>query len=262
VGSGLTFLLGDHSLLLLDGARHRRHRRLLMPPFHGDRMRAYGDVICALTAQVMASWQPGTAFNVRAAMQDITLRVILKAVFGLDDGDRYDRLRQLLSTLLEGLGTPFSAFFIFFPGLQKDLGPMSPWGRFVRIKAEIDALIYAEIEDRRQHLQPERTDILSLMMAARDDQGQPLSDGELHDELITLLVAGHETTASALAWALYWVHWLPRWAIAWAQELEAVGQAPIPWPMPTCPTSPPSARKPCAFTRWPPLRAFALSVSH
>ncbi|MGG6237798.1 cytochrome P450 [Nodosilinea sp. AN01ver1] len=208
-GSGLTFLLGDRSLLLLDGDRHRRHRRLLMPPFHGDRMRAYGDVICDLTAQAMADWQPGTAFNVRAAMQDITLRVILKAVFGLEDGDRYDRLRQLLSTLLEGLGTPFSAFFIFFPGLQKDLGPISPWGRFVRIKAEIDALIYAEIEERRRQPQPERTDILSLMMAARDEQGQPLSDGELHDELMTLLVAGHETTASALTWALYWVHWLP-----------------------------------------------------
>jgi cytochrome P450 len=111
---------------------------LLMPPFHGDRMRAYGDVICTLTDQVMADWQPGQAFNLRAAMQDITLRVILKAVFGLGDGDRYDRLRLLLSTLLEGLGTPLSAFFIFFPGLQQDWGPLSPWGRFVRIKAEID----------------------------------------------------------------------------------------------------------------------------
>ncbi|WP_035991826.1 cytochrome P450 [Leptolyngbya sp. KIOST-1] len=228
VGSGLTFLLGDHSLLLLDGERHRRHRRLLMPPFHGDRMRAYGNVICDLTAQVMANWQPRQAFNLRAAMQDITLRVILKAVFGLEEGDRYDRLRQLLSTLLEGLGTPFSAFFIFFPGLQKDLGPLSPWGRFVRIKAEIDALIYAEIEDRRQHSQPDRTDILALMMSARDDQGQPLSDGELHDELMTLLVAGHETTASALAWALYWVHWLPEVGDRLGQELDPLGSAPDP----------------------------------
>ncbi|PSN16939.1 cytochrome P450 [filamentous cyanobacterium CCT1] len=228
VGSGLTFLLGDRSLLLLDGDRHRRHRRLLMPPFHGDRMRAYGDVICELTEQAMADWQPGTAFNLRAVMQDITLRVILKAVFGLEDGDRYDRLRQLLSTLLEGLGTPFSAFFIFFPGLQKDLGPMSPWGRFVRIKAEIDALIYAEIEERRQPPQPGRADILSLMMAARDDQGQPLSDGELRDELMTLLVAGHETTASALTWALYWVHWLPEVGNRLYQELETVGPGSDP----------------------------------
>lgn len=228
VGSGLTFLLGNQSLLLLDGERHRRHRRLLMPPFHGDRMRAYGDVICGLTEQVMADWRPGEAFNLRAAMQDITLRVILKAVFGLGDGDRYDRLRQLLSSLLEGLGTPLSAFFIFFPGLQKDLGSMSPWGRFVRIKAEIDALIYAEIEDRRRYPQPDSTDILSLMMAARDDQGQPLSDGELHDELMTLLVAGHETTASALTWALYWVHWLPEVGDCLRQELDNLGPAPDP----------------------------------
>ncbi|MFQ4136850.1 cytochrome P450 [Nodosilinea sp. PGN35] len=227
-GSGLTFLLGEQSLLLLDGARHRRHRRLLMPPFHGDRMRTYGQVIGTLTEQVMASWQPGTAFNVRSAMQEITLRVILKAVFGLGDGDRYDRLRQLLSTLLEGLGTPFSAFFIFFPGLQKDWGPMSPWGKFVRIKAEIDALIYAEIGDRRQRPRPDSTDILSLMISARDEQGQPLSDGELHDELITLLVAGHETTASALTWALYWVHWLPAVGDRLRQELAALGPAPDP----------------------------------
>jgi cytochrome P450 len=231
VGSGLTFLLGSQSLLLLDGERHRRHRRLLMPPFHGDRMRAYGDVICTLTQQAMADWQPGQAFNLRAAMQDITLRVILKAVFGLADGDRYDRLRELLSLLLEGLGTPLSAFFIFFPGLQRDLGPLSPWGRFVRIKAEIDTLIYAEIADRRHHPQPDSTDILSLMISARDDQGQPLSDGELHDELMTLLVAGHETTASALTWALYWVHWLPEVGAIAHQELDRLGPDPDPLAM-------------------------------
>lgn len=228
VGSGLTFLLGDQSLLLLDGDRHRRHRRLLMPPFHGDRLRAYGDVIGTLTQQAIANWQPGTAFNLRAAMQDITLGVILKAVFGLGEGDRHDRLRPLLSTLLEGLGTPLSAFFIFFPGLQQDWGPLSPWGKFVRIKAEIDALLYAEIGDRRQQPQPNRTDILSLMISARDAQGEPLSDGELHDELMTLLVAGHETTASALAWALYWVHWRPEVGQRLHQELEMLGPSPDP----------------------------------
>ncbi len=228
MGSGLTFLLGDNSLLLIDGERHRRHRKLLMPPFHGDRLRAYGDTICTLSEQVMAGWQQGRAFDLRATMQEITLRVILKAVFGLGEGDRYERLRQLLSTLLEGLGTPLSAFFIFFPGLQKDWGPLSPWGRFVRIKAEIDALIYAEIEERRLQPQSGRTDILSLMMAARDDQGQPLSDGELHDELITLLIAGHETTASALTWALYWVHWLPEVGGQLRQELDHLGPDPDP----------------------------------
>ena len=228
MGGGLSFLLGNQSLLLLDGDRHRRHRRLLMPPFHGDRMRAYGDTICALTEQAMATWQPGTAFNVRAAMQDITLRVILKAVFGLTEGPRYDRLRQLLSTLLEGLGTPLSAFFIFFEGLQQDWGPLSPWGRFVRIKAEIDALIYAEIEERRQSPRPDRPDVLTLMISARDEQGDPLSDGELHDELITLLVAGHETTASALAWALYWVHWLPEVGHRLHQELDSLGPGADP----------------------------------
>ncbi len=225
---GLTFLLGEQSLLLLDGGRHRRHRKLLMPPFHGDRMRAYGDTICNLTEQVMANWQVNKGFNVRAAMQEITLRVILSAVFGLGEGDRYERLQQLLDTLLEGLGTPLSAFLLFFPGLQKDWGPLSPWGRFVRIKAEIDELIYAELEERRLQPQGDRTDILSLMISARDEQGQPLSDDELHDELMTLLIAGHETTATALTWALYWVHRLPDVGSRLQAELDVLGPAPDP----------------------------------
>ena len=133
-------------MLLLDGERHRRHRRLLMPPFHGERMRAYGQLICTTAEQVIGEWQVNRSFKVRQPMQEITLRVILKAVFGLKNGPRYDELRQLLSTMLENLGTPLSGFFIFFDALQKDWGPWSPWGRFVRMKAKVDELIYGEIQ--------------------------------------------------------------------------------------------------------------------
>lgn len=228
VGGILTALLGDHSLLLLDGERHRRHRRLLMPPFHGERLRAYGQLICVTTTQVVTPWQPGKPFKVRQPMQEITLRVILKAVFGLADGPRYDQLRHLLSTMLENLGTPLSAFFIFFDALQKDWGPLSPWGRFVRMKARIDQLIYAEIQDRRDRQDFAGDDILTLMMTARDDQGNPLSDAELHDELLTLLIAGHETTASALTWALYWIHRQPDVEDKLRYELQSLGDHPDP----------------------------------
>ncbi|MBW4647981.1 MAG: cytochrome P450 [Kastovskya adunca ATA6-11-RM4] len=212
IGKGnriLRFLLGDKSLLLMDGPQHQRQRRLLMPPFHGDRLRTYNQLICDITAQVTAQWEVGKPFPIRLSMQEITLRVILQAVFGLHQGDRYEQLRQLLSSLLEAIGSPLSSALLFFPSLQKDWGSLSPWGRFLRQKQKIQQLIYDEIRDRREQGDFSGTDILTLLMSARDQAGQPMTDQELHDELMTLLVAGHETTASALTWALYWTHHLP-----------------------------------------------------
>ncbi len=219
-GSGnLEFLplMGYNSLLLLDGDRHQRQRRLLTPPFHGERMRAYGKLICDITEQVISQWKIGEPFRVRPFMQEISLRVILNAVFGLHEGERFEELRQLLSSMLDSVSSPITSSFLFFPALQKDLGAWSPWGHFLRQKQQIKELLYAEIESRRdaqsQHsrYQPQQVgeDILSLMICARDEAGQPMTDEELHDELLTLLFAGHETTASALAWALYWINLLP-----------------------------------------------------
>ena len=221
-GGVLQFLLGENSLLLLGGQRHQRQRQLLTPPFHGDRMRAYSQLICEITEQVTAQWKIGEPFRVRSYMQEITLRVILKAVFGLHQGQRYEQLRQLLSSMLNAMSTPLSAIFIFFPSLQKDLGSWSLWGRLVRQKQQIDALIYDEIRERRKLGELSGTDILSLLMAARDEAGQPMTEQELHDELMTLLVAGHETTASALTWALYWIHHLPEVHEKLTCELETL----------------------------------------
>jgi cytochrome P450 family 110 len=220
----LRVLLGNQSLILLDGDRHQRQRQLLTPPFHGERMRAYGQIIRQVTQQVIDEWQINHPFLVRQPMQTITLRVILRAVFGLQEGDRYEQLRQLLSALLESVSSPMSASVLFFRGLQKDLGAWSPWGRFVRLKQQVDRLLYAEIRERRTQFDPTRTDILSLLMAARDETGQPLTDEELHDELMTLLVAGHETTASALTWALYWIYTRADIHAKLLQELETVDQ--------------------------------------
>lgn len=145
----LRFLLGEHSLVLLDGDRHQRQRRLLMPPFHGDRMRTYSQLICDITEQVMSQWTIGESLLIRSSMQEITLRVILQAVFGLHDGQRFQQLRQLLTSLLDSIGSPLSSTLLFFRSLQRDWGPLSPWGRFLRQKQQIDQLIYDEIRERR-----------------------------------------------------------------------------------------------------------------
>lgn len=202
-------LVGDHSVLLLDGDEHRRMRQLLMPPFHGDKMRSYGKTICEITNKVTSNWQPGQHFTARNIMQDITLQVILQVVFGIDQGDRYEEIKKLLGTSLEAMSSPLQSALLFFPQLQKDLGPWSPWGRFSREQAKLDKLLYAEISDRRKKADNTGNDILSLLLAAQDENGEGMSDQELRDQLITLLIAGHETTATSLAWALYWIHRQP-----------------------------------------------------
>ncbi|MDY7021385.1 MAG: cytochrome P450, partial [Cyanobacteriota bacterium] len=148
----------------------------------------------------------------------------LKAVFGLTEGERYDKLRYLLSSMMESIGSPLAATLVFFPILRQDWGNWSPWGRFVRYKQQADEMIYAEIRDRKQQNNLDGDDILTLLMSARDEAGEPMSEQELRDELMTLLIAGHETTASALTWAFYWVHYLPEVQDKLRFELTSLGE--------------------------------------
>ncbi|TAE58180.1 MAG: cytochrome P450 [Nostocales cyanobacterium] len=202
-------LVGDNSLLLLDGETHQRQRKLLTPPFHGERMKAYSQIITNTTQEVISNWEIGKPFSVREAMQEISLRVILQAVFGIVEGERFTKLQKLLCSLLELSGSPLRSALTFFPILQVDLGSWSPWGQFLRKREEIHQLLYTEIQERRENFDSSRDDILTLMMSARDENGEAMTDVELRDELMTLLFAGHETTASALTWAFYWIHHLP-----------------------------------------------------
>lgn len=228
IGSGndmLIPLVGVNSLLLLDGMKHQRQRKLLMPPFHGDRLRTYGQQICDITNHVISQWEVGESITIRASTQEISLRVILSTVFGLYEGERYDQLRRLLTSMLDSVASPLSSTLLFFPSLQKDSGAWSPWGRFLRLKQQIDKLLIAEIQARRGETQGGATaqdDILSLLLQARDEAGQPMTDEELRDELLTLLFAGHETTASALAWAFYWVDRLPEVREKLHKELDTL----------------------------------------
>lgn len=224
----LQFLLGVNSLVLLDGDRHQSQRQLLTPPFHGERMRAYGHTIGEVTQQVMDAWQPGKPFNIRQSMQDISLRVILRVVFGMDEGAQFQQLRRLMGSMLELLGAPLMSTALFFPFLQQDWGWWSPWGRMLRQKQQIDDLINALIRERRAESEQNRQDILSLMLSARYDDGSPMSDDELRDELMTLLIAGHETTASALTWAFYWLDRLPEVRDKLLDELDSLGANPDP----------------------------------
>jgi cytochrome P450 family 110 len=215
-------LVGPNSLLLLDGDRHLQQRKLLMPPFHGERMKTYGKIIRDTTEKVIGNWTPGSYFKAQAKMQEISLEVILHAVFGLSEGERYRKIHQIIVEMLDVFSNPLSAIFLFFRSLQQDWGSWSPWGQFLRNRQRLDELLYQEIRDRKNQSQPLGEDILSLLISARDEAGEPMSDVELRDELMTVLFAGHETTATAISWALYWIHYLPEVREKLLQELSAI----------------------------------------
>ena len=218
-------LVGAESLIMEDGDRHKRLRQLLMPPLHGDRLHTYGRLISDIAAEEIASWVPEATLSIREYMSAISLEVILRVVFGLQPGPRYLQLKPKIEPFLEYVTSPLNSIQFFWPALQRDLGKWSPWGRFRRLQREIDDLIYAETASRR--LQKEGSDILSLLMSARDGEGTGLSDRQLRDQLITLLLLGHETTASALAWAFYWVHRHPRVLKKLLEELAGNSDDPL-----------------------------------
>jgi len=220
-------IVGDYSIFTMVGSCHRRERRLLMPPFHGERMQTHGQLICGLVDKAMGSLSIGTQFSARQLAQKISLAVILKVVFGIDQEERFNRLKSLIVQLTDSLQSPFIGSLLFFPSLQKDWGSRSPWGYLRHLQRQIRELIYAEISERRNHDRA-GSDILSLLMSARDETGQQISDAELHDELFTLLLAGYETTASVIAWALYWIHRYPQVGEKLLVELNHLGNAPDP----------------------------------
>jgi cytochrome P450 len=192
-------ILGTRNVLLLDGAEHLRRRKLVLPPFHGERMKAYAEIVSGVARRDLGGWPVDKAFAVLPHMQAVTFEVIIRAVFGVEDANRLDRLRRILRDFLSWTTNWRRALVFGFLGP----GRVMELRGFRRQLAEVDAEVLGEIARRREARDlAEREDVLSLLLQARDEEGQPLSDGELRDELVTLLVAGHETTAAALAWAL------------------------------------------------------------
>jgi cytochrome P450 len=190
--------LGPNSVLTLDEDEHLRQRKLLLPPFHGQSVDRYGDLIREITDRDIETWPVGKAFSLRPHTQRITLAVILRAVFGVREQRRFDRASLLVDRFGEHANV-----IIQVPLLRRDLGRFSPGGRFKRSRDALDEFIYEEIAARRSETDAEeRDDVLSLLLRATHDDGSPMSDRELRDELVTVVGAGHETTATALAWAL------------------------------------------------------------
>ncbi len=192
-------VVGDQSVLLLDEAPHMRERKLLLPPFHGERMQRYGDLMYEIAEQEIATWPRGEPIELWPRMQNVTLEIIMRTVFGVEEGARLDRLRGVLSHLLERVTLKRSMALVALIGPDR----IRKLDLFKREIAPVDELLLDEIRQRR--LDPsvaERDDILSLLVQARHEDGEPMSDSELRDELMTLLVAGHETTATSLAWAI------------------------------------------------------------
>jgi cytochrome P450 len=195
--SPIAQVMGRSSVLTLTGPEHMRQRKLLLPPFHGERMREYEDVIVAATRADMAGWRLGAPMRLHEHTRTITLEVILRAVFGVQE-ERMGPLRDSIAALLE----PANVLAAMRVLLRRPGGERLP-GKLGRVLDRLDAVIYAEIAHRRAQSDLEqRADILSLLLLARDEDGRALSDGELRDELVTLLLAGHETTATAVAWAI------------------------------------------------------------
>jgi cytochrome P450 len=190
-------VLGRHSLLVLDGDRHLRQRKLMLPPFHGEAIGRYRERVEEIAAAELASWPLGKPFAIRPRMQDITFEVILRAVIGVRDRQRLQRLRELLPKLLDFSVFDMWSVWLFPKLIETPIGRRHP---SQRVRPEIDRLLYEEIATHRA--EPEgRDDILALLVSARGEDGEPLSDEELLDQIITLLLAGHETTTTGLAWA-------------------------------------------------------------
>jgi cytochrome P450 len=193
-------VVGDRSVLLLDGREHHRQRKLLMPHFHGERLDLYAHVIARITRQFASAFPVGEPFPLLPSLQRITFDVILETVFGVNAGEEMDALRKSLLALLEKAQSP-SGMVWLLPAMQKDLGPLTGWAAIKRAIAAADETIYALIARARAR-GSQKDDVLSLLLSARDDEGQAMSDVELRDELMTLLLAGHETTATTLAWCV------------------------------------------------------------
>jgi cytochrome P450 len=189
-------VIGRNSVILLDEDAHLAQRKLMLPAFHGEQIARLTQVMADVAASEIERWPRDEPVALHPRLQALTLEIILRTVFGLDEGARLERLRANLTEVLTIGVNPIS----LLPPLQRDIGRLTPWRRFVRTRATVDAELFALIDERRTD-PAERDDVLSLLLAARHEDGSPMTAQELRDELMTLLVAGHETTASELAFA-------------------------------------------------------------
>lgn len=198
-------ILGPNSLLVLDEDEHLRERKILLPPFHGSRAHAHGELFRELTERDISSWPVGKPFSMHSRMKELTLEIILRAIFGLRAESRLARGREVMAEFSHR-----SNAVGFFPYLRHDLGPFSPWGRFERARDALHEFVQEEVASRTASPAEDRDDVLSLLLQSSYEDGSSIGGDELRDELVTIIAAGHETTAVALAWTFDRVLHTPR----------------------------------------------------
>ncbi len=208
-------VVGPNSVILLDEKPHLSQRKLMLPAFHGDSMQRLAELMSDLTEREIADWPQGEPVALHPRLQRLTLEIVLRAVFGLEQGAQLDRLRELLTQVLEFAENPIS----MLPFAQRALAGRGPMGRLERLREETDRLIFELIEQRRSE-DAQGPDVLTLLLGAEHEDGSPMSPAELRDELVTALVAGHETTASQLAWGFELLARSPRVSARLASELD------------------------------------------
>lgn len=210
-------ILGESNLILLSGERHRAMRKLQLPPFHGARMRAYGQLILDAAEAHAGRWQRGRPIPVHRTMQEISLQVILEAVLGLREPGRQEAFKAAVLAVISAL----KPSFMFIESLRRPLLGLSSWARFQRTRAHTSALFDEELRARRASPEPGE-DILSLLLSARYEDGSALTDDELLTQMMNLIIAGHETTASALAWSFHHIHREPEVKARLVEELQGL----------------------------------------
>ncbi|WP_100520707.1 cytochrome P450 [Mycobacteroides abscessus] len=193
----LSVVLGPGSIFGLQSAEHRRRRKLITPPFHGENLRSFEEIIETETRKEIATWPTGTEYSTIESFNRITLNVILRAMFGAD-GDDFDQLREWMPKWIK-----FGSALFPFTWLHRDWGPLSPWGRHLANRRKFDTIVDRLcVKAKADPAFEERRDVLSLMLRSRYDDGTAMSRADIGDELLSLLIAGHETTSTALAWAM------------------------------------------------------------
>jgi cytochrome P450 len=210
-------IVGRHSVILLDGDAHIEQRKLMLPAFHGKKMQELEGLMTEVTEREVESWPRNRPIPIHPLTQKLTLEVILRTVFGLDEGERLDRMRDL-TTALAAFGTRPESML---PQMQHRLGRLTAWSKFLELQEQSDELLLEVIHERRASNGEDRPDVMAMFLAARHEDDTPMSDDELRDELTTMVVAGHETTASQLAWAFEALPRAPRVLARLQEEIES-----------------------------------------
>jgi len=197
-------VLGDNSLLTLDGKKHLHHRKLLLPPFHGQRMKDYGELMNKIAKNKISHWKPNSTLKLVDEAREITFNVILNAIFGMDEeSSRFKTLTKSLNQLNHVASKIFSVITLITPALHRNLGFLTPWAKIMKLRRDVDICLFEEISARKKMSLDSRIDILSLLLQARDENGNAMTDQEIRDEMLTLLLAGHETSTMGVSWAFY-----------------------------------------------------------